>query len=105
MVLGKSLIDKDGISHNMLGLLGLVTSYEHQKFHLGYRKATVICDTKLFTKNTSWRGHEFHYSQILSQPDEALFTVVDASGDTVQETGSVRGQVTGTFFHLIAKVN
>ncbi len=105
MVLGKSLIDKDGIAHDMLGLLGLVTSYEKQKFHLGYRKATVICDTKLFKKNTSWRGHEFHYSQILSQPDEALFKVVDASGEAVQETGSVRGQVTGTFFHLISKAN
>ena len=105
MVLGKSLIDKNGTAHKMLGLLGLVTSYEKRKFHLGYRKATAICNTKLFIKNSSWRGHEFHYSQILSQPDDALFTVVDASGDEVQETGSVRGHVTGTFFHLIAKAD
>ena len=105
MVLGKSLIDKNGTAHKMLGLLGLVTSYEKRKFHLGYRKATAICNTKLFIKNSSWRGHEFHYSQILSQPDDPLFTVVDASGDAVQETGSVRGHVTGTFFHLIAKAD
>ncbi len=105
MVLGKSLIDKNGTVHKMLGLLGLETSYEKRKFHLGYRKATAICNTKLFIKNSSWRGHEFHYSQILSQPDDALFTVVDASGDEVQETGSVRGHVTGTFFHLIAKAD
>lgn len=105
MVLGKSLIDKNGTAHKMLGLLGLVTSYEKRKFHLGYRKATAICNTKLFTKNSSWRGHEFHYSQILSQPDDPLFTVIDASGDAVQETGSVRGHVTGTFFHLIAKAD
>ena len=105
MVLGESLIDRDGKGHNMLGLLGLETSYEKQKFNLGYRKATSICDTQLFGKNTSWRGHEFHYSQILSQPDDVLFSVVDASGDAVQETGSVRGNVTGTFFHLIAKAN
>jgi len=105
MVLGKSLIDKNGTAHKMLGLLGLVTSYEKRKFHLGYRKATAICNTKLFTKNSSWRGHEFHYSQILSQPDDPLFTVVDASGDEIQETGSLRGHVTGTFFHLIAKAD
>jgi cobyrinic acid a,c-diamide synthase len=105
MVLGKSLIDKNGTAHKMLGLLGLVTSYEKRKFHLGYRKATAICNTKLFIKNSSWRGHEFHYSQILSQPDDPLFTVIDASGDAVQETGSVRGHVTGTFFHLIAKAD
>ena len=32
MVLGKSLIDKDGSAHDMLGLLGLVTSFENEKF-------------------------------------------------------------------------
>ena len=103
MALGECLIDKDGTSHQMLGLLGLVTSYEKRKFHLGYRQATAVTKTALFEKNATWRGHEFHYSQIMSQPDEALFSVVDATGDTVQETGSVRGHVTGTFFHMIAK--
>ena len=39
MVLGKQLIDKDGTAHDMLGLLGLVTSYADRKFHLGYRLA------------------------------------------------------------------
>ena len=68
-----------------------------------YRKATSVYNTKLFGRNTSWRGHEFHYSQILSQPDDVLFSVVDASNNPVQETGSVRGNVTGTFFHLIAE--
>jgi cobyrinic acid a,c-diamide synthase len=72
---------------------------------LGYRKATSVHNTKLFGRNTSWRGHEFHYSQILSQPDDVLFSVVDASDNAVQETGSVRGNVTGTFFHLIAEAN
>ena len=105
MVLGKSLIDKSGCAHDMLGLLGLVTSFEKRKFHLGYRKATSVYNTKLFGRNTSWRGHEFHYSQILSQPDDVLFSVVDASDNAVQETGSVRGNVTGTFFHLIAEAN
>ena len=103
MALGEALIDKDGVSHQMLGLLGLVTSYEKRKFHLGYRMATSITKTSLFDEGSVWRGHEFHYSQILTQPDEALFSVVDATGDTVKETGSVLGHVTGTFFHMIAK--
>ena len=103
MALGEALIDKDGVSHPMLGLLGLVTSYEKRKFHLGYRMATSITKTSLFDEGSNWRGHEFHYSQIIDQPDDALFSVVDATGDTVKETGSVRGHVTGTFFHMIAK--
>jgi cobyrinic acid a,c-diamide synthase len=47
------------------------------------------------------RGHEFHYSSILNQPDAALADVFDADGNSVAETGSFRGYVSGTFFHLI----
>ncbi|HPD93223.1 MAG TPA: cobyrinic acid a,c-diamide synthase, partial [Pararhodobacter sp.] len=49
------------------------------------------------------RGHEFHYSTILAQPDAPLARVTDAEGAEVAETGSVRGPVSGTFFHLIAE--
>jgi cobyrinic acid a,c-diamide synthase len=52
---------------------------------------------------TQLRGHEFHYASILAQPDRPLATVRDASGADVVETGSRRGNVTGTFFHLIAE--
>ncbi len=52
---------------------------------------------------TRLRGHEFHYSTILSQPDEPLARVTDADGGDVAETGSRRGRVSGTFFHLIAR--
>ena len=102
MVLGKQLIDKEGISHNMLDLLALVTSYAERKFHLGYRLAQAVSDNCLFAQGTKWRGHEFHYSRILDQPDQPLFSVTDAEGDPVPETGSVRNKVSGTFFHMIA---
>jgi cobyrinic acid a,c-diamide synthase len=49
------------------------------------------------------RGHEFHYATILAQPDAPLASVVDANGAAVAETGSRRGRVSGTFFHLIAE--
>ena len=49
------------------------------------------------------RGHEFHYATILAQPDAPLAAVRDANGADVAETGSRRGHVTGTFFHLIAE--
>lgn len=102
MVLGQSLIDKDGIRHRMAGLLGLVTSYETRRLHLGYRRATLTAPLPGHDAATALRGHEFHYSTILEQPDEPLATVTDADGTTVPETGSRRGKTTGTFFHLIA---
>jgi len=101
MALGEALIDKDGTRHQMAGLLGLVTSYEKRKFHLGYRRATLQAPLPGHAPGTALRGHEFHYSTILDQPDAPLAQVADADGNPVPETGSHRGHVSGTFFHLI----
>ena len=102
MALGAALVDKDGVRHEMAGLLGLVTSYEKRKIHLGYRRAVLSAPIPGHAAGAALRGHEFHYSTILDQPDEPLATVTDADDNTVSETGSRRDHVTGTFFHLIA---
>ena len=101
MALGEALIDKQGNRHQMAGLLGLVTSYEKRKFHLGYRRAVLDAAMPGFDAGSALRGHEFHYSTILDEPDAPLAQVSDADGNPVPETGSIKGHVTGTFFHLI----
>lgn len=103
MALGAALIDKDGTRHRMAGLLRLVTSYERRKFHLGYRRAVLEAPLPRHAPGATLRGHEFHYSTILEQPDAPLARVADADGNPVPETGSHRGHVSGTFFHLIAE--
>lgn len=103
MALGQALVDKQGERHAMAGLLGLVTSYEKRKFHLGYRLATLQQPMLGFDAGDRLRGHEFHYSTILDQPDAPLAAVADADGNAVPETGSWRERVTGTFFHHIAE--
>lgn len=103
MALGQALIDKEGTRHEMLGILGLVTSYEKRKFHLGYRQAVLNAPMLGFKSGQRLRGHEFHYSTILEEPDAPLAQVGDADGNPVPETGSVKDHVTGTFFHLIAE--
>ncbi len=105
MALGEALIDKDGTRHQMAGLLGLVTSYEKRKFHLGYRKAHLKAAMPGFKPGDALRGHEFHYCSILEQPDAPLAEVLDAEGTPVPETGSHKGHVSGTFFHLIAQAS
>ncbi len=105
MALGTALIDKEGNRHEMAGLLGLVTSYEKRKFHLGYRQAELHAPMLGHDTGARLRGHEFHYSTILDEPDAPLATVSDADGNPVPETGSVRGNVTGTFFHMISEAS
>ncbi len=108
MAMGECLIDKDGTRHRMAGLLGLVTSYANRQMHLGYRTARLAQIIPGYPADTRLRGHEFHYSTILDQPDAPLAGVTDATGAAVPETGSFRhqpggGLSTGTYFHLIAE--
>ena len=60
MVLGDALIDAQGQSHAMAGLLPLTTSFATRKLHLGYRQLMPLGGP--WTKPL--RGHEFHYSSI-----------------------------------------
>ena len=103
MAMGAALIDKAGTRHRMAGLLGLVTSFAKRKMHLGYRLATLKSAMPGLAPGARLRGHEFHYTTIVEQPDAALAEVRDANGDVVPETGSWRGRASGTFFHQIAE--
>ena len=105
MALGEGLVDKAGVRHQMLGLLGLVTSFERRKMHLGYRLATLLAPMPGQGAGSLLRGHEFHYSTILDQPDPPLAQVLDAEGNEVAESGSHRGRVSGSYFHLIAEAS
>jgi cobyrinic acid a,c-diamide synthase len=101
MALGQAILGKDGVSYPMAGLLGLVTSFADRRMHLGYRQATLQAPAAGLPQGARLVGHEFHYATITAQPDAPLATVADAAGSPVAETGSRRGHVTGSFFHLI----
>jgi cobyrinic acid a,c-diamide synthase len=103
MVLGTALTDADGVRHQMTGLLGLETSFAKRCMHLGYRLAELTTPIPGHQAGSRLRGHEFHYSTIVAQPDTPLAVVRDAAGSVVAETGSRRAHATGTFFHLIAE--
>ncbi|WP_327754576.1 cobyrinate a,c-diamide synthase (plasmid) [Sphingobium sp. SJ10-10] len=102
MVLGQALIDAQGQAHAMAGLLGLVTSFAERRLHLGYRRARLLAPMGGMPAGAMLNGHEFHYSTIVEQPDSPLARVTDAEGNAVASSGSHRGLVTGSFFHLIA---
>ncbi len=104
MVLGQSLTDADGTSHEMAGLLGASFSFAKRRMNLGYRDVTLCADGCLGRRGTVMRGHEFHYATIIDAdpPDPPLVTARDAAGGSPRDAGGRRGLVTGGFFHLIA---
>jgi cobyrinic acid a,c-diamide synthase len=101
MALGMSLIDASGERHEMIGLLGLETSFAKRKLNLGYRKAELVEPCVLGKPGDTLTGHEFHYASVIAAPDSPLFHLRDSDGNELGQRGSRRGLVTGSFFHLI----
>ena len=102
MVLGRSLTDKEGASHEMLGLLGHATSFARRKLHLGYRTGTLEAAGPLGRRGSTLRGHEFHYATVSDETDAPFAMVRDAQGGEPVPAGGRRGGVSGSFFHVIA---
>ena len=102
MVLGDALIDAKGQSHAMAGLLPLTTSFASRKLHLGYRQLTTLGGP--WTKPL--RGHEFHYSSIENEGKaDRLFKTSDATGQDLGEIGLKRGNVMGSYAHIICEAS
>ena len=104
MVLGSSIEDADGVTHEMLGLLGHATSFAKRKMNLGYRQAKLSAPCPLGATGSVVRGHEFHYAQTVKKGEDApLGEISDGQGNPLGSFGGRRGHVTGTFFHAIAR--
>ena len=98
MAMGKALIDKQGVRHQMFDLLDLVTSFEQPKRQLGYRK--LQHDSQLpWARNLF--GHEFHYTHALEANGEPLFKAWDAQNVSHGNMGLQNGTIMGSYAHII----
>jgi len=102
MVLGRCLIDAEGIAHEMAGLLDLETSFARRRLHLGYRRARLAGDHCLGPDGRLCRGHEFHYATIQREDGAPFALASDPYGDGELPAGLRQGLASGTFIHLIA---
>lgn len=100
MILGETLTDADGTSHEMLGLLALQTSFAKRKLHLGYR--SVIATSGPFIG--TFAAHEFHYATTTEAKGTPLFTAQDAEGNDLGKFGLINGTTCGSFAHLIERL-
>jgi cobyrinic acid a,c-diamide synthase len=99
MVLGDGLVDASGKRHRMVGMLPVVTSYETRRRHLGYRRVMPLSRDYF---NRPMTAHEFHYSTIVSEGEaDRLFAVSDALHVELGNAGLRRGNVAGSYMHLI----
>ena len=102
MVLGERLVDSDGVSHRMAGLLPVETSFESPRLSLGYREVALVADGVFGREGTRFRGHEFHFASVLARsPAAALFRTFNAEMEALGDTGIRVGNVMGSFVHLM----
>ena len=102
MVLGERLVDGDGVSHRMAGLLPVATSFESPRLSLGYREVALAGDGALGRGGTRFRGHEFHFASVLTQAAaKALFRTFNAEMEPLGDAGLRVGSVMGSFVHLM----
>jgi cobyrinic acid a,c-diamide synthase len=106
MVLGDRLIDRQGESHPMAGLLPIATSFADPRLHLGYRRIKLLEASPLGQGGTTYRGHEFHYARQIQAGDASpLFEITDARRQPLGQTGARIGSACGSFLHLIDRTS
>lgn len=101
MVLGDGLIDADGNTHAMTGLLRLETSFAKRKLHLGYRKLSA----NGFAFGDTLMAHEFHYTSAISELGGTLFEASDAMGAALGSSGLRSQNTMGSYMHVIDRAS
>lgn len=97
MYLGRSLVDLEGESHEMVGLVPAHSVMTRDRLTLGYREAESR-GTPLLPVGERVRGHEFHWSTLREPPSDehAAYWVVEGDG---RPEGFRVGSVTATYLH------
>ncbi|WP_420548687.1 cobyrinate a,c-diamide synthase [Curvivirga sp.] len=106
MTLGRQIVDKEGVAHDMAGLLPVITNFQKRKLHLGYRKAELQHDCPLGKAGDVYLAHEFHYASTdeIDMSAETLFSTKDATNTPMGTVGLRVGSVMGSFIHLIDRM-
>ena len=69
---------------------------------LGYREVTLTADSLLGPAGTTARGHEFHYSEIVGEPDGVprLYRLTPRRGGAAVNEGYGENHVLASYVHL-----
>ncbi|MCK6521382.1 cobyrinate a,c-diamide synthase [Myxococcota bacterium] len=92
MYLGERLDDTP-----MCGKLPLRTRMTGRLRSLGYREVTTTTDTPLGPAGTTFRGHEFHHSELVSVALSPAYRMTGRGGEGVE--GWAQGRVLGSYVH------
>ncbi|GBC64048.1 cobyrinate a,c-diamide synthase [Desulfonema ishimotonii] len=102
MYLCRELRDVEGTPHPMTGCFPMVTAMYPRLKSLGYRQVTQTRDSVLGPAGQQMRGHEFHYSEIISDSDgpATVYSVEKRIGNHRTAEGFSTARTLGSYVHL-----
>ncbi|MEW6658494.1 MAG: cobyrinate a,c-diamide synthase [Thermodesulfobacteriota bacterium] len=102
MYLSREIEDLEGRRHPMAGVLPLKVRMLPRLKALGYREITLMAPGLLGPAGTWARGHEFHYSEIISGAEELpkLYQVTARQGRETAPEGYCRNNILASYVHL-----
>jgi cobyrinic acid a,c-diamide synthase len=98
----RSLRTSDGATHQMAGLIPIDIALEAGTLHSGYRDLSIATPSMLGPVGTRLRGHEFHFSHLLSGGDclNPAYTMHDCDGEPLGCEGWTDPLMLASFIHL-----
>ena len=98
----RTLRTSDGATHQMAGLIPIDIALEAGTLHSGYRDLSIATASMLGPEGTRLRGHEFHFSRLLSGADclNPAYTMHDGDGEPLGCEGWTDPLMLASFIHL-----
>jgi len=104
MYLGRSLKDPGGKSFEMAGVFPWTSKMLTRRKRLGYRELTMKADSPFLKKGGVIRGHEYHYSELVTRAKlETVYRV--GKGAAAFEEGYLYKQTLASYMHLHFRSN
>ncbi|AEB10069.1 cobyrinate a,c-diamide synthase [Desulfobacca acetoxidans] len=102
MYLSQEIQDLQGGRHAMAKVLPFGVRMLPRLKTLGYREVTLAADGLLGPAGTRARGHEYHYSEMISEPVDLprLYRLTARTGGKSVEEGYTVNQVLASYVHL-----
>uniref|UniRef100_A0A7V4G939 Cobyrinate a,c-diamide synthase n=1 Tax=Desulfobacca acetoxidans TaxID=60893 RepID=A0A7V4G939_9BACT len=102
MYLSREIHDLEGRSHPMAGVLPFGVRMFPRLKALGYREVTLTADSLLGPGGTRLKGHEFHYSEIITEPPDLprIYELTPRRGGPPRQEGYSIHQVLASYVHL-----
>ena len=101
MYLTRSLADHNGQEHAMTAVIPGYTRMT-ERLKMGYREVETLQDVILAPKDTTVRGHEFHYSEWMHSNENAspAYAIKWRDGNDVRQEGFASGNVLASYIHV-----